>query len=98
MDQIPPHKLWIGHAGDSRNYSLLLESGIKAVVQVALEELPLQPPREFVYLRFPLSDGGCNPAELIGLAIIAVANLIQSRVPTLISCAAGMSRSPAAWK
>jgi protein-tyrosine phosphatase len=95
MDQIPPHRLWIGHAGESRNYSHLLESGIKAVVQVALEELPLQPPRELVYLRFPLSDGGCNHAELIHLAIIATANLIQSRVPTLICCAAGMSRSPA---
>ena len=95
MDQISPHRLWIGHAGDSRNYLQLLESGIEAVVQVALEELPLQPPRELVYLRFPLSDGGCNPAELIHLAIIAVANLIQARVPTLICCAAGMSRSPA---
>jgi len=95
MDQVPPDRLWIGHAGDSKNYSHLLEIGIEAVVQVALEELPLQPPRELVYLRFPLSDGGCNPAELIHLAIIAVANLIEARVPTLICCAAGMSRSPA---
>lgn len=95
MDQIPPHRLWIGHAGDSRNYSQLLESGIKAVVQLALEELPLQPPRDFTYLRFPLVDGDCNAAGLIDLAILAVATLIKSRVPTLVCCAAGMSRSPA---
>jgi hypothetical protein len=95
MDQIPPHRLWIGHAGDSRNNSQLLETGIKAVVQVAFEELPLQPPRDVTYLRFPLVDGDCNDAELIGLAIVTVATLIKSRVPTLVCCAAGMSRSPA---
>jgi protein-tyrosine phosphatase len=95
MDRIHPHRLWIGHAGDSRNYSQILESGIKAVVQVAFEELPLQPPRELAYLRFPLVDGDCNDANLISLAIIAVTTLIKSRVPTLVCCAAGMSRSPA---
>ncbi len=94
MDRIPPHRLWIGHAGDSRNDSQLLEHGIEAVVQVALEEAPLQPPREIVYLRFPLTDGGHDQTELINLAIIALAALIQSHVPTLICCAAGMSRSP----
>jgi protein-tyrosine phosphatase len=95
MDQILPHRLWIGHAGDSRNYPHLLEIGIEAIIQVAIEELPLQPPRELVYMRFPLADGGGCQAELINLAITAVASLIVSGVPTLISCAAGMSRSPA---
>ncbi len=94
MNQIHPHRLWIGHAGDSRNYPHLLEMGIEAIIQVAIEELPLQPPRELVYMRFPLADGG-GQAELLNLAITAVASLIASRVPTLISCAAGMSRSPA---
>ena len=65
---------------------IFLKAGIEAIVQVALEELPLQPPRELVYLRFPLSDGGCNHAELINLAIIGGGKLdpVASSNPDLL--------------
>jgi protein-tyrosine phosphatase len=95
MYQIQPHYLWIGHAGDGRDYRRLLDLGIRAVVPLALEEPPLQPPRELVYLRFPLRDGADNPDELLDLAVAAVASLVGRRVPALVCCGAGMSRSPA---
>jgi hypothetical protein len=65
MNQIPPYHLWIGHAGDGRDYRRLLDLGIRAVVQLAVEEPPLQPPRELIYLRFPLRDGADNPDDLL---------------------------------
>jgi protein-tyrosine phosphatase len=62
---------------------------------LAVEEPPLQLPRELVYLRFPLRDGADNPHDLLELAVGALASLIRHREPTLACCGAGMSRSPA---
>jgi protein-tyrosine phosphatase len=95
MNQISPHLLWIGHAGDGRDYRRLLDVGIEAVVQLALEEPPLQPPRELIYMRFPLRDGADNPDGLLDLALRILAALVRQRVRTLVCCGAGMSRSPA---
>lgn len=95
MNQIPPYPLWVGHAGDGRDSRRLLDHGIRAVVQLAFEEPPLQPPRELAYLRIPLNDGPDNPDDLLALAVAAVASLVRLRVPTLACCGAGMSRSPA---
>ena len=95
MDQILPHQLWVGHAGDGRNSTQLLTCGIKSIVQVAFEDPPLAPPRELVYLRFPLIDGGGNKVHMLKLTIVSVASLVEYGVPTLICCGSGMSRSPA---
>jgi hypothetical protein len=95
MRQIQPHLLWVGHAGDGRDFQLLLDTGIQAIVQLALEEPGLQPPRELLYFRIPLVDGPGNDEKLLYLATITVANLLEKRVPTLICCGAGLSRSPA---
>ncbi len=62
---------------------------------MALEELPPELTREIVYCRFPLFDGAGNAPELLSVAIDTTASLIGKRVPTLVSCGAGMSRSPA---
>ena len=51
MNQIEPYGLWVGHAGDGRAYQEAADRGIRAIVQVAITEPPLQPPREFVYCR-----------------------------------------------
>ena len=95
MDRIEPYELWVGHAGDGRAYQEAADRGIRAIVQVAITELPLQPPREFIYCRIPLLDGCGNDSGLLQLAISSVATLLQNGVPTLVCCAAGMSRSPA---
>jgi protein-tyrosine phosphatase len=65
------------------------------VVQVAAEEPPLSPPRGFLYFRIPLLDGSGNPPDYLRLAVGMVANLIRLRVPTLVCCGMGLSRSPA---
>jgi hypothetical protein len=93
--QILPHPLWIGHAGDCHDYRRLLDGGIRAVVQLAVEEPPLQPPRELVYLRSPLRDGADNPDGLLGLAVDALVSLPRQRVRTLACCGGGMSCSAA---
>ncbi len=95
MNQIPPYQLWVGHAGDGRAAETILAQGIRAVVQLALEEPPLQLPREFIYLRFPLLDGSGNDTALLRLAIDGVAKLVEAGIPTLVCCGGGMSRSPA---
>jgi hypothetical protein len=92
---VAPYSLWLGHAGDLRDLSRLLAQGIAAVVDLALEEKPAVLTRELVYCRFPLNDGADNPPWVIRQAVLTVAQLLRARVPTLVSCGAGMSRSPA---
>ena len=95
MREIVPRLVWLGNAKDARDTGRLLESGIAALVDLAVEESPPQPAREMVYCRFPLLDGDGNPAALLHAAICATACLIRKRVPTLVCCGSGMSRSPA---
>ena len=95
IDQISPHSLWVGHAGDGADPRRLHDLGIEAVVQVAAEEPPLSPPRGLLYFRFPLLDGSGNRLEVLRLAVGTVAALIRLRVPTLVCCGMGLSRSPA---
>ncbi len=94
MKQVRDHTLWIGHAGDGRDFRAILDAGIRAIVQLAIEEPPIQPPRELIFLRFPLLDGGGNDVAVLRLAIDAVLDLIEREIPTLVCCGAGMSRSP----
>jgi protein-tyrosine phosphatase len=95
MTRILPHLLWLGHAGDGRDYRQVFAADVRAIVQLAVEEPPLQPPRELIYCRFPLVDGLGNSADLIALAVRTVRSLLEMEVPTLLCCGAGLSRSPA---
>jgi len=71
----------------------VLDAGIEAVVDLAMLCEPVRPPRELLYLRFPLVDGGGNPPWLICAAVHAVEGLVRLGVPTLVACDGGMSRS-----
>ena len=93
MRQILPHRLWLGHAGDGRDFQRVLDTGIQAMVQLAAEEPVLVSPRDLVYCRFPLVDGPGNDMKLLQLAISTIANLLEKKVPTLVFCGAGLSRS-----
>jgi hypothetical protein len=95
MNQIKPYPLWVGHAGDGRAFQQLFDQGIRAIVQLAAEEAPIQAPRDFILLRFPLDDGSGNNLDLMWVAIISILNLIAKDISTLVCCGAGMSRSPA---
>ena len=94
MTEILPRLLWIGNAMEVRQISLVLEAGIEAIVDLALEEKPPSMTRDVIYCRFPLVDGGGNSPSRLRAAIEAVVSLLQKRVPTLVYCGAGMSRSP----
>jgi len=86
--------LWLGTAIDARNITGVLELRIVAVVDLAMEEPPIRYPRDIMYCRIPLVDGSGNRPEIIRAAVDLTASLIDSRVPTLVACGAGMSRSP----
>ena len=95
MTQIESHPLWIGHAGEGRDLKQIFDIGIRALVDLALEEAPTQAPRELISIRFPLVDGAGNRGELLFLAVSTVATLLKMHVPVLVTCGAGMSRAPA---
>ena len=95
MNQIMPYPLWLGHQGAGSDFKQIFDIGIRAVVHLAAEELPAQPPRELIYCRIPLLDGTGNRAELLFLAMSSVATLVKMRMPTLVFAGAGMSRAPA---
>jgi len=95
MRQIVPFSLWLGHVGDSRDLRAILESGIVAIVDLAINEPPMSLTRELAYFRLPLVDGEGNPPWLLRAAVDTVAMLLRSGTPTLVFCSHGMSRSPA---
>jgi hypothetical protein len=94
INQIKPFPLWLGHAGSGRDFRPALAAGIEAVVQLAAEEPALQPPRDLIYCRFPLLDGGDNPPDRLRLTIATVVELLGAPTPTLLCCSFGRSRSP----
>lgn len=94
MRQVHPHLLWLGTAADRCDLRKLLDAGVAALVDLALNEPPVAVTRELAYCRFPLVDGHGNPAWLLQAAIETTASLLRTQTPTLICCGAGMSRSP----
>jgi protein-tyrosine phosphatase len=95
MWHIGPYPLWIGHIGDVRDPRKIVDAGIVALVDLALNEpMPLLP-RELIYCRFPLWDGPGNDAILLRLAVRTAAMILHDHMPILVYCANGMSRSPA---
>lgn len=85
--------LWVGSAGDLWDARKVLDIGIEAVVELADSEAFSVLPRELIRCRFPFSDGGDNADWLIRLASDTVATLLKQKVPVLVCCSAGMSRS-----
>ena len=94
MHEIQSGLLLIGHALDIREPKPLFDAGIEAVVDVAYEEPPARLPRQMIYCRFPLNDGGGNAASTICQAVQTLVDLLASETPTIVACSAGMSRSP----
>jgi protein-tyrosine phosphatase len=87
--------LWLGNAGDVRDLVAVRRSGVRAIVDLALNEVPLAVPRDLVYCRFPIVDGTANGRGLVRSAIETTSSLLRCGTPTLIFCSAGMSRTPA---
>ena len=95
MRQISPFALWIGHVGDSHDWHAVFDLGVQAIVDLAGNEPPATPPRELIYCRFPIVDGGNNSDQLLDAAVITLEHFLRANVPVLVYCSAGMSRSPA---
>jgi protein-tyrosine phosphatase len=95
MRAIIPQCLWIGNAVEARDVTSVLEMGIEVVIDLAIEEKPIQFPREIAYCRFPLLDGSGNKSDFLQAAVESTARFVAANRPTLICCGAGMSRSPA---
>ena len=95
MREVTPTRLWIGNTLDARKISNVLNCGIAVVIDLAIEEPPIQFPRDIVYCRFPLVDGAGNPSAILRAAVETVAHFMAAGTPTLVACGAGMSRSPA---
>jgi protein-tyrosine phosphatase len=94
MRQIAGYSLCLGHLGDAGDLELLHAAGIRAIVDLALNEPAAVRSRELTYCRFPLLDGPGNPAWTIRAAVETLACLVRLGTPTLVCCGAGMSRSP----
>jgi len=94
MHRIPPQHLWIGHAGDLADVRKLIDSGIRTIVDLALNEAPPRFPRDLPYCRLPIVDGTGNDPWMLVTIIDLVSGLIKLEVPLLVSCSAGSSRSP----
>ncbi|QDT96440.1 dual specificity protein phosphatase family protein [Gimesia aquarii] len=95
MREIIPQTLWIGNARDARDVKGVLDLGISAIIDLAMEEPPITFPREIVYCRLPLIDGEENHPPVLQTAIETLMRFIQVEEPTLVACSGGMSRSPA---
>lgn len=93
MHRVETLPLWVGTSRDARDIKGVLDAGIEAVVDLAMLCEPVRPPRELIYLRLPLVDGGGNPPWLLCAAVHAAEGLVRLGVPTLVACDGGMSRS-----
>jgi hypothetical protein len=95
MHQIIPGRLWISSSYEARDVRRVLDLGIEAIVDLAMQEPPLAVTRELIYLRIPILDGDGNDVRRLSMAIKSLVELICRQVPVLVTCSAGMSRSPA---
>ncbi len=94
MREVLPSQLWLGNALDARDVRLIHDMGIRAVVDLAIEEPVPDLTRELVYCRVPITDGSRNTLAVLMHAIEVTSSLIRAGIPTLVTCGAGMSRAP----
>ena len=85
MREVIPKVLWIGNALEARDVQAVLGVGIAAVVDLAMEEVPILFPRDVTCCRFPLIDGAGNTPAVIKAAIDTTISFIRGRVPTLVA-------------
>lgn len=94
MIRVPSTTLWLGNSQDARDSPALAKFGIRAVVDLAAEELPAQLPRDLTYCRFPICDGPGNDRDSLQHCVQLVVSFLKSETPIVLACSAGLSRSP----
>ena len=94
MIRVPNRDVWLGNASDLRDMRSLLNTGVAAIVDLAIEEPIPAMPRVINYARFALTDDGEGAETTIAAALRLVTSFIDGSVPIAICCNAGMNRSP----
>ena len=94
MRELIQERLWIGNSRDVHDIRSVLARGITSVIDLAIDELPAVYPRDIIYCRFPLIDGGGNSPVVLHATIQTAITLVNGGVATLVACSLGMSRSP----
>ena len=77
MREVVERQLWIGNAHDARNLPVLHEHGIRAVIDLAAEELPAELSRDLMYCRIPLTDDDGNEDWLLRAAVDTTVRFVQ---------------------
>ena len=52
--------LWVGNAFEARDMKGVSSAGIEAIVDLAVDESPIEPLRDLICMRIPLIDGAGN--------------------------------------
>ena len=86
--------LYIADAITARDLRQIYDYQIKAVIDLAANEPPAVLGRDIIYCRFPIADDGSNDDALLSAAILCLRSLLERDYRTLVTCSAGMSRSP----
>jgi len=89
MRQIPPHSLWLGHAGDGRDFRAILEAGLPAVVQLAVEEEAARVAARVDLLPLSACRRAGNEEKLLYLAVTTGREFARAQIPTLVCCGGG---------
>jgi hypothetical protein len=95
MREILPSRLWLGNAADLRDAESILQNGIQAVVNLAIEQMMPTLPRTLICCHFPIMDSEQSSPTPLRSAIETVVLFLRRGIPSLVCCSAGMSRSPA---
>lgn len=86
--------LAIGNESDATDESLLIDSGITAVLNVAAEIMPPHYQSDIISAKVGLIDGPGNYPSLYTVAIQILDVLLTEEEMVLVHCVAGISRSP----
>lgn len=94
MLKIPNTVLWLGNSSDLSDIRSMLNMGVTAIIDLAIEEPFPKMPRTTNYCRFALTDDGDNNPATIRAAILSACAFIRGGHITAICCNAGLNRSP----
>ena len=94
MLKIPNTTVWLGNASDLRDIPGMLNNGVTAIVDLAIEEPLPRIPRTTNYCRFTLTDDGENNPATIRAAVLSASAFIDGGHVTAVCCNAGLNRSP----